>query len=229
LITERAGSKSTSEQTSPCRPPSGRAVTRRKRRVDEVHRLDLADLRRAGALGRSKPGTMTIWSSETQLGPAGGASMVHFVPELSDNSDNARLVLAHERGRGHEHGDPKPVVYAVGLTATPCPFGGARWWFRCPLVVDGAPCGRRCRILYRPYGAPYFGCRECWGLTYRCRQLHRNLRFEGWTRAEQLLEEIRRNPWPRSKRKRARRLERMVRTNRALERFTGRLRARAAG
>src|SRR5262249_22549065 len=33
--------------------------------------------------------------------------------------------------------------YAVGLTATRPRFGGLRWWFVCPLVVGGVPCGRR--------------------------------------------------------------------------------------
>ena len=59
------------------------------------------------------------------------------------------------------------TAYPVALDWTPCPFGGARPWFRCPLVVDGEPCRHRVRILYRPWGARYFGCRHCHHLTYR--------------------------------------------------------------
>jgi hypothetical protein len=41
-------------------------------------------------------------------------------------------------------------------------------WFLCPLLKpNGRPCHRRCRKLYAPYGAKYFGCRECYNLTYQ--------------------------------------------------------------
>jgi hypothetical protein len=47
------------------------------------------------------------------------------------------------------------------------------WWFRCPLVVAGVPCRGRCRKLYLPPGARYFGCRRCHQLTYTsCRESH---------------------------------------------------------
>jgi hypothetical protein len=42
------------------------------------------------------------------------------------------------------------------------------WVFRCPL--NG--CARRTVKLYLPPGGRYFGCRECYGLTYRARQEH---------------------------------------------------------
>jgi hypothetical protein len=52
--------------------------------------------------------------------------------------------------------------YRVGLVTTPCNFGGSRYWFLCPLVASGQPCGRRVGKLYLPPGAKYFGCRNCW-------------------------------------------------------------------
>jgi len=48
--------------------------------------------------------------------------------------------------------------YRVSLTTTPLPWGGLRWWFTCPLVVEGRSCGRRVGKLYLPPGRGYFGC-----------------------------------------------------------------------
>ena len=63
---------------------------------------------------------------------------------------------------------PYPVgeTWAQTLTmqATPCPFGGQRWWFVCP----GQGCGERRAKLYRPW-ADWWACRECYGLTYASR------------------------------------------------------------
>ena len=50
--------------------------------------------------------------------------------------------------------------YPVGLTTTPLPGGGLRWWFLCPLVVSGVPWGRRVGKLYMPPGGRYFGWRH---------------------------------------------------------------------
>jgi len=64
----------------------------------------------------------------------------------------------------------KELDYPIHLETTPCNFGGERWWFRCPLSVNGNPCGRRCFKLYLPPGANYYGCRECYDLTYESAQ-----------------------------------------------------------
>jgi hypothetical protein len=55
--------------------------------------------------------------------------------------------------------------YKAWLTWTPCYFGGRRWWFICPLVVNGRVCGRRVGSLHLGSGK-YFGCRHCYNLTY---------------------------------------------------------------
>jgi len=56
--------------------------------------------------------------------------------------------------------------YPVGLEYTECNFGGVRPWFRCPGVVGGEQCGRRCRKLHFPRGGVYWLCRECYDLGY---------------------------------------------------------------
>ena len=68
------------------------------------------------------------------------------------------------------------------LVATPCPFGGQRWWFQCR--AEG--CGKRRAKLYRP-GLSWWACRECYGLTYtsRSRYSSRTERSNGWGRLGQ--------------------------------------------
>lgn len=60
------------------------------------------------------------------------------------------------------------MEYSIQMVTTPCHFGGLRWWFICPLMVDGIPCGGRVRKLYLP--GRYFGCRKCLDLTYTTTQ-----------------------------------------------------------
>jgi len=68
--------------------------------------------------------------------------------------------------------EPQSADYRVRLTTTRPRFGGLRWWFVCPLVVNGRPCNRRVGKLYLPPPARYFGCRPCHELTYTSCQEH---------------------------------------------------------
>jgi hypothetical protein len=61
---------------------------------------------------------------------------------------------------------------AVSLEGLPLHFGGRRWWGICPLVGNGQACNRRVGKLYLPPGGRYFGCRQCYRLTYRSVQEH---------------------------------------------------------
>lgn len=61
--------------------------------------------------------------------------------------------------------------YKVRLVSTPCYYGGLRWWFICPLVINGKACGRRVGVLYLG-GSKYFGCRHCHNLTYESSKTH---------------------------------------------------------
>jgi hypothetical protein len=53
----------------------------------------------------------------------------------------------------------------IRLTSTPCNYGGRRFWFVCPLAVDGKLCGRRVAVLY--LAGKWFGCRSCYELAYK--------------------------------------------------------------
>jgi hypothetical protein len=67
----------------------------------------------------------------------------------------------------------------IRLQSTETRFEGNRWWFTCPLSVDGSPCGRRVHTLHLPPGARYFGCRQCHRLSYSSSQkAHEFERFE---------------------------------------------------
>lgn len=68
-------------------------------------------------------------------------------------------------------GEKTDLDYKARLTWTPCYFGGRRWWFICPLVVNGRACNRRVGVLYLG-GGKYFGCRHCYNLTYRSQKEH---------------------------------------------------------
>jgi hypothetical protein len=45
------------------------------------------------------------------------------------------------------------LIEPIVLTGTIPHFGGVRWWFICPLIVDGATCNRRVKKLFLPPGA----------------------------------------------------------------------------
>ncbi len=49
-------------------------------------------------------------------------------------------------------------------------FGGVRWWFVCPLVINGRLCRRCVQKLYLPPRGRYYGCRHCYNLTYTSSQ-----------------------------------------------------------
>jgi hypothetical protein len=98
------------------------------------------------------------------LHPGGQENSIHFdVRTLDLTQPQLRLTYAWSNARTGEEGT---ADYPVGLVATRPAFGGLRWWFVCPLVINGVPCTRRVGKLYLPPDARYFGCRHCHQLTY---------------------------------------------------------------
>lgn len=74
-------------------------------------------------------------------------------------------------------GEKTDYDYKIRLTTTACNFGGVRYWFICPLNVNGIYCGRRVGTLYLASGGNYFGCRHCYDLSYESRNESRLGRF----------------------------------------------------
>ncbi len=67
----------------------------------------------------------------------------------------------------------------IGLTSTPCHFGGRRPWFRCP------GCQRRVALLY---AGLRFACRHCHGLYYECQRTRG--RWSAMARLQRLRERL---------------------------------------
>ena len=121
----------------------------------------MPDLR--GRIHAGSSGTFIwTWSSGSK------SSVDYFV-----TGGDAPVITLHYRLR-----DTEDVRIPVRLQSTPTQFGGERWWFTCPLIVNGTACNRRAGSLHLPPSARYFGCRKCHGLTYRsCQQAHQQERI----------------------------------------------------
>ena len=87
--------------------------------------------------------------------------------------EEQRVVLAYRHSRSD--GSLTLVEYPITLDWTPCPFGGGRYWFRCP--TEG--CGKRVAILHLDHRNAQFACRHCQRLAYSSQRenaIDRNLR-----------------------------------------------------
>lgn len=128
----------------------------KKSTVEESLGVAMRDIR-----GRIFPGA-SGFLSWTWAG--GNSSSIGFFVPRGDSA----TVTFHYCWRGSEN-----VQIPVRLQTTPMHFGGKRWWFTCPLIVNGVACNRRVGKLHLPPGARYFGCRKCHDLTYRsCQEAH---------------------------------------------------------
>jgi len=158
----------------------------KKDTVEETRSLDILGMQRAGVFSQQQG---KMWTSTWYRGDDVMASIGYTFEGNESNGFVLRLNYTHTDGNG----EVSSRNYPVSLDSTPCHFGGRRWWFICMLLADGTPCGRRCRILYMPYGTSYFGCRECYDLTYQSRQMHRNSVYEGLIKPYTALQEVKRN------------------------------------
>jgi len=93
---------------------------------------------------------------------------VHYEVSTLD-SNNPRIRLSYSWS-WTSTGQQESADYHVPLTTTSLYFGGLRWWFVCPLVINERPCRRRAGKLYLPGNARYFGCRRCHHLAYTSSQ-----------------------------------------------------------
>ena len=93
---------------------------------------------------------------------------IGFVVSVQDWTGEIRFQYTQTQSY---NGEKESLDYPVCLTATPCRYGGKRWWFICPLIKNGYACNRRVLKLYLG-GGKYFGCRHCYNLTYESCQEH---------------------------------------------------------
>ena len=153
---------------------SGRGVQIRKIRVDEVRSMDILDLQRKKVFSR---GSGVTWTSSWSRNGEVVASISYRVESREDGPSGLRFMYTIT---SNDSGEKKDYNYIIPVVSTSCNYGGKRWWYICPLIVNGRSCLRRCRIVYMPSGSEYFGCRECYQLTYESRQRHRENFYEGF-------------------------------------------------
>ena len=111
-------------------------------------------------------GGIVTWKVEKKM-----IASLHFVVEEKSDTLALRLEYTHTAS---DTGKKTLLNYKIPIQRTQPQFGGARYWFTCPLTNDGEPCNRRVGKLYLPPGGHYFGCRHCHYLTYKsCQNSHR--------------------------------------------------------
>ncbi len=82
--------------------------------------------------------------------------------QLPETESEPMLILLYKCNDSAVH---EPVSFQK----TNLHFGGARWWFTCPL------CKKRVGKLYLPSKSDYFACRKCHDLRYKSSQKGRKL------------------------------------------------------
>ncbi|MGE3511471.1 MAG: hypothetical protein AB7N65_21585 [Vicinamibacterales bacterium] len=133
----------------------------------------------AGRLARDRVITRssgTGWLSWTNTATGERTASAGYSREMHEDQVILWLRYTTTRRNGKKH----DIEERVELQTTPSAVGGVRWWFTCPLVVNGRSCERRVGKLYLPPGSRYFGCRHCHDLTYTsCQESHQYDRLFG--------------------------------------------------
>lgn len=123
--------------------------------LDHLLALDIVQLKRLDYFQGFVSGGVT-WTNRA----SGMKNSINISVDITQEPSFAHLIYTTHL---HEE-ESQDMSYDILLVSTPCNFGGVRWWFICPLVINGARCERRVRVLYKR-GA-YFGCRACHRLCY---------------------------------------------------------------
>lgn len=118
--------------------------------TEDYSRIDVLWMKRNNSLVAGNSGSIS-WSR-------GGKkySSIGYRSEV-----NAVRLIYKSRHNGE---DWQEVDMRVQLTWSDCRFGGSRPYFICP----GLGCGRRVQHLYS--GNPYYVCRHCLHLAYKCQR-----------------------------------------------------------
>jgi len=150
----------------------------KKKVVEEAFNLDIHQWNR---LGKLQPDTVRCGNLVWSYIRGWQAEMGYEVSTVDMKNPFIRLSYSWREEETEEY---QPVDYCIPLATTYPPFGGVRWWFRCPLIVEKRPCEKKVTRLYMPRGCHYFGCRHCYRLTYTsCQENHQ---FEAYWREEAL-------------------------------------------
>jgi hypothetical protein len=126
--------------------------------VENGLKLDVNQLIRQGLLapGRTLAGSI-VWTCVST-----GELTASMGYEAQMSVDSGRIRLRYTTTA--QGGDKRDWDYSIMLAATPQPFGGRRWWFRCPAT------GVLVSKLHLPNGAWTFASRRAYRLGYRCQR-----------------------------------------------------------
>jgi hypothetical protein len=125
---------------------SGRRRTIHRGAVEQYPAIDLRVLRRAGLLSAGQCTYTTLhWGNQ-----APEALSVRIFIDLSDARDASMRIVRSE--------DYGAMAERVAIECVPCPYGGVRCYFLCPLI------GVRCEHLFWADGI--FASRKAHKLTY---------------------------------------------------------------
>ena len=136
----------------------------KKRTVEDCRELDVFSMARAGVL-RAGVRDCGSWCWFRDAARKDKTSSIDYEVDSTGPAPWLRLSYSFKD-------DKSSFDYRVALATTRPHFGGLRWWFLCPLTVNGRACRRRVGKLYLPPSGRYFGCRHCYDLTYRSAQEH---------------------------------------------------------
>ncbi len=137
-----------------------------KTEADSLKNISIAFLKKHKYLQGGYVSGTCKWTSHW----SGSETSVGLAVAIRDTNKYLRIYYTQTEMSGEK----KEFDYEVPLTTTKCNYGGQRYWFICPLTVNGKYCGRRVGVLYK--AGDYFGCRHCQKLTYKSRNRSRSRR-----------------------------------------------------
>jgi hypothetical protein len=132
-----------------------------KTEADNIKKISTSFLRKHGYFIGWKSGTIT-WTRSGFWGEDKSSVGV----EVSTMNDENYLRI-HYTQTDNNTQEKKNFDYKIPLITTPCPYGGKRYWFTCPMSRNGKYCGRKVSVIYKD--GDYFACRHCYNLTYSSR------------------------------------------------------------
>ena len=140
----------------------------RKTTVEECYTLNMQELLQDNKLHGGASGKYT-WDHDDDERPF----IVLSQTMQGDSPDQFALILQYRIHDDEDNGAGEDVFLPIVLQPTYPHLGGRRWWFTCPLAIDGVSCKRRAAKLYLPPYGRYFGCLHCHDLTYQsCQRAH---------------------------------------------------------
>ncbi len=130
-----------------------------KRKVEDCSLLDMKHLRLMGLV--KHPGTLQVitWSDRNKGVIHKAKVSLHI--DFAENDFYTKLSMSIFNCQEVD------FTIEVKMDANPCPMGGHRFYFRCPLKHNGVVCGRRVSKLFAPEGTAFFGCKECHDLAHK--------------------------------------------------------------